>query len=98
MTASENIGRAEGRLTSTPWRWGNRILGYDPELRRLWIAGQRLHHGVTGLVLAGAGVGGLAARRLTGRRGAAWALTGTALIVHDWKDRAIWFRRGRQAD
>ena len=80
--------------TPVPWTRGNRLLGFDPELRRLWIAGQRLHHGATGIALAGAGLIGLIARR----RGAAVALTGTALIAHDWKDRSVWFRRGSQPD
>ena len=80
-----------------PWTRGNRLLGFDPELRRLWIAGQRLHHGATGIALASAGLIGLAARRFTPGRGAAAALTGTALIAHDWKDRSVWFRRGPQA-
>lgn len=84
--------------TPVPWTRGNRLLGYDPEQRRLWIAGQRLHHGATGIALAGAGLIGLAARRFTPGRGAAWALTGTALIAHDWKDRSLWFRRGPQSD
>ena len=81
-----------------PWPRGNRLLAYDLERRRLWIAGQRLHHGVTGLALAGAGLLGIAARRFRPSRGAVWTLTGTALVAHDWKDRANWFRRGHQAD
>jgi hypothetical protein len=84
--------------TRVPWTRGNRLLGYDPDLRRLWVAGQRLHHGATGIALAGAGVAGLLARRFTPGRGAVWALTGTALIAHDWKDRSVWFRRGPQAE
>ena len=40
---------------ATPaWTRGNRIVGVDPELRRLWVGGQRLHHGATGIALAGA--------------------------------------------
>jgi hypothetical protein len=84
--------------TQGPWTRGNRLLGFDPELRRLWIAGQRLHHGATGIALAGAGLIGLAARRFSPGRGAAWTLTGTALIAHDWKDRSVWFQRGPQSD
>jgi hypothetical protein len=53
------------------------LLHYDRRHRRLWIAGQRCHHGATGLVLA---------------------LAGTLLMAHDWKDRAVWFARGRQGD
>jgi hypothetical protein len=57
----------------TPWTHGNRLVGLDPGRRRLWIGGQRVHHGLTGAV---------------------FALTGLALMVHDWKDRPHWFRRG----
>jgi hypothetical protein len=60
-----------------PWKVGNRIVGVDPELRRLWVGGQRLHHGLTGIALAAAGL---------------------VLIAHDWKDRTVWFRLGRQSD
>jgi hypothetical protein len=50
-------------------------LYYDRRLRRLWIRGQRLHHGTTGALLAA---------------------TGILLMVHDWKDRGLWFARGWQ--
>ncbi len=42
-------------MTSGPWTHGNRLIGYDSEHRRLWIGGQRVHHGMTGLLLAAAG-------------------------------------------
>ena len=45
-----------------------------PDRRRLWIAGQRVHHGLTGVLLLA---------------------TGTALMLHDWKDRSLWFQLGR---
>ena len=32
------------------------LIRYDAARRRLWIAGQRVHHGVTGCLLAGAGM------------------------------------------
>jgi hypothetical protein len=38
-----------------PWTHGNRLLGLDIERRRIWIAGQRVHHGMTGALLALAG-------------------------------------------
>jgi len=41
----------------------------DRERRRVWIAGQRMHHGLTGALLASAGLGGLAVHRLTTRGG-----------------------------
>ena len=49
------------------------LLRYDGDRRRLWIAGQRVHHGLTGVVLLAAG---------------------TALVLHDWKDRSLWFQLG----
>jgi hypothetical protein len=32
------------------------IVRYDPVARRLWIGEQRLHHGLTGVMLAAAGL------------------------------------------
>jgi hypothetical protein len=66
-----------------------RFVEYDAFRRRLWILGQRCHHGATGSFVAAAAV-------LIGRRRSrfALALTGSALMVHDWKDRPIWFERG----
>ncbi len=52
---------------------GFRLYHYDAERRRLWILGQRCHHGMTGSLLAA---------------------VGAALMVHDWKDRTIWFQPG----
>ena len=49
------------------------ILRYDAERRRVWICGQRMHHGLTGALLAAAGL---------------------ALMAHDRRDRAFWFRLG----
>ena len=57
-------------------------LYYDRQLRRLWIRGQRCHHGATCALLAG--VGALA------------VATGSLLMAHDWKDRPLWFARGWQ--
>jgi hypothetical protein len=81
-----------------PWKVGNRIVGLDPELRRLWVGGQRLHHGLTGIALAAASIGNLALRRSALNRALALTLAGGVLIAHDWKDRSVWFRLGRQAD
>jgi len=39
-----------------PWTRGNRIVGFDPVRRRVWVGGQRLHHGATGIAMAAAGV------------------------------------------
>jgi hypothetical protein len=77
------------------WR---KLLEYDSTRRRLWIGGQRCHHGATGSIVATTACAGL----VSGRRGTpserplvALALAGWALMVHDWKDRSIWFQRGR---
>lgn len=81
-----------------PWTHGNRLFGFDPDLRRLWIAGQRLHHGVTGIAVLSAGLAGMLAGRTDLRRAIGWTLAGGALIAHDWKDRAVWFQPGPQSD
>ena len=39
-------------MTRRPWTHGNRLIGFDPGKRRLWICGQRVHHGPPGLLLA----------------------------------------------
>ena len=70
------------------------LIHYDGVRRRVWIRGQRCHHGATGAVLAGAGVIGLVALRsplLTGI-----VAVGGVLMAHDWHDRAFWFARGWQ--
>jgi hypothetical protein len=77
---------------------GRSLVDYDPALRRVWIGGQRLHHGATGAAVAAAGVMGLAARRLAARSALPAALIGTALMAHDWHDRSLWFARGGQRD
>jgi hypothetical protein len=77
---------------------GNRVLGVDPELRRVWIGGQRLHHGLTGIAVATASLANLALRRSEANRAIAWVLAGGVLMAHDWKDRSAWFRGGPQSD
>ncbi len=69
-------------------------LYYDAARRRLWVYGQRCHHGATGALLAAAGTVVLA----TAKAPASVALlaAGSALMAHDWKDRSIWFERGWQ--
>ena len=84
--------------TTPIWPRGNRIVGFDPELRRLWVGGQRLHHGATGIAVAGVALAQLATRRTTAQRGVAYMLVGAALSAHDWNDRSVWFRRGAQSD
>lgn len=82
-----------------PWTAGNRLLGWDRELRRIWVGGQRLHHGLTGVAFCGAGLARLLlAGHAARNRALAWTLAGGALVAHDWKDRSVWFARGPQAD
>ena len=75
------------------------FLTYDTGRKRLWIAGQRCHHGATGAVLTSAAAVGLALTHAHPRAAiavAGVAATGSLLMAHDWKDRSIWFQRGWQ--
>jgi hypothetical protein len=80
-----------------------RLVEYDSLRRRLWILGQRCHHGATGSVVAALACVGLMLenaqpepRSATGARSkVVLALTGGAMMAHDWKDHGIWFERGR---
>ena len=74
------------------------LISYDAKRRRVWVGKQRLHHGLTGALLTGLGMAGLAAHRLTPRGGVEWALFGSVLMAHDWHDRSLWFQRGAQED
>ena len=53
-----------------------RPLHYDRRAHRLWIAGQRCHHGATGAVLATAGVVGLLGLRVRNPEEVAEVVTG----------------------
>ncbi len=72
-----------------------RLIEYDALRRRLWIAGQRCHHGATGSLVAAIGCVGMLAERSLAPPMLALTLTGSALMAHDWKDHSIWFERGR---
>jgi hypothetical protein len=81
---------------------------FDARRRRLWIFGQRCHHGATGVLIT-ATAGAVFARTqllgstLAGARAASSALAqtatlaavGSALMLHDWKDHSFWFELGR---
>ena len=71
-----------------------RAIQIDLARRRVWLFGQRCHHGATGAVLTAAAVGGLVAARLSPHVTVALAATGGLLMAHDWKDRGMWFERG----
>ena len=70
------------------------LVHYDSARRRLWLVGQRCHHGATGALLATAGVTALVTLRSRSLTGLVAA--GALLMAHDWPDRAIWFTRGHQ--
>ncbi|HEY1591490.1 MAG TPA: hypothetical protein VGF81_06835 [Solirubrobacteraceae bacterium] len=79
-----------------------RLFEYDAHRRRLWIHGQRCHHGAGGTLVALTAVLGLLAAEVPReRRGSgakallAMICAGSALMAHDWKDRSVWFQRGR---
>lgn len=66
---------------------------YDGARRRLWILGQRCHHGAAGALIAAAALG-LARPARAQLRAIAVAGLGSALMLHDWKDHAVWFEPG----
>jgi hypothetical protein len=72
----------------------SRAIEYDAIRGRLWILGQRCHHGATGALIAGTGLLAAALGALKPRDGAALAGAGTLLMAHDWKDRSLWFEPG----
>lgn len=103
MAATPTFGSSTNGLVGIPEALGRGGAGaerpvplveYDRQLKRVWVAGQRLHHGATGTALAWAGATELLSGR--GRKGAALLVAGSVLMAHDWKDRSIWFERGRQ--
>jgi hypothetical protein len=71
-----------------------RVYEYDALRRRLWILGQRCHHGAAGSVVAVAAFMRLVARDPEPRPLLALTLAGSALMAHDWHDRSIWFVPG----
>lgn len=72
-----------------------RLVEYDSPSRRVWILGQRCHHGATGSLVAAAACLGMLVERDTRSALLALVATGTALMAHDWKDHSIWFEPGR---
>lgn len=71
-----------------------RLVEYDALRRRVWIFGQRCHHGAMGSAVAALAAMSFAAPSRDHKTPAALAIAGTVLMVHDWKDRSIWFERG----
>jgi hypothetical protein len=81
----------------------SKLVEYDALRRRVWIFGQRCHHGATGTVVAAAAFLALVTdpapvvKPNAGPRSvlALAAAGGALMMAHDWKDRSIWFERGR---
>jgi hypothetical protein len=71
-----------------------RLLEYDAPHRRLWIAGQRCHHGAGGAVVTLLACAALAASHTRPAPLLLLAVSGGALMAHDWKDHSVWFARG----
>lgn len=72
------------------------LVQIDRPHRRLWIRGQRCHHGATGTLFAAIALAELLAGQV--KAGLALGLTGGALMAHDWKDHRVWFLRGPGPD
>jgi hypothetical protein len=72
------------------------LVEYDAAQRRLWLCGQRCHHGATGALLALAALGALTTSAARPRGLATMLAAGSLLMAHDWGDRARWFERGAQ--
>jgi hypothetical protein len=70
------------------------LIHYDAIRRRLWIGGQRCHHGSVGALLAGVAASGLIAARAKSGGMLGLVAAGSVLMAHDWHDRQIWFERG----
>jgi hypothetical protein len=75
-------------------RQARKLIEYDAVQRRLWVLGQRCHHGATGALLTATALGAFATARLRPIGLGALAATGSLLMIHDWKDREMWFQRG----
>jgi hypothetical protein len=67
---------------------------YDAPMRRLWIGGQRCHHGASGMLLTCAALTAASIGRLKLKSTAALASGGALLMAHDWKDHSLWFEPG----
>ena len=80
-----------------------KLVEYDAPRHRLWILGQRCHHGATGSVVAAAACLALMSDPGVVSKPHMWpgsvlalvAAGGALMMAHDWKDRGIWFERGR---
>ena len=76
---------------------------YDAKRRRLWIFGQRCHHGATGALITATAGAWFARKQLLGPTLAAssalvqtatLAAVGSLMMAHDWNDHSVWFQLG----
>jgi hypothetical protein len=74
------------------------FMHYDSRRRRLWIAGQRCHHGATGALVATAAAAAAVATRDNLAALTSVVAAGSLLMAHDWHDRALWFQPGWQSE
>jgi hypothetical protein len=87
-------------MRSDRGHYETRLVEYDALRRRLWIRGQRCHHGATGSIVAAAACLGIfagpapAPRPLMRVPSILALAAGAGLMIHDWKDRSFWFERG----
>ena len=88
-------------MRANPGHIQRRIVEYDALRHRLWILGQRCHHGATGSVVATVAFVRLLADP-SSRHDPVKALpsiiamvaAGGAMMAHDWKDHDFWFELG----
>ncbi|MBV9837920.1 MAG: hypothetical protein JO156_07365 [Solirubrobacterales bacterium] len=71
-----------------------KLVEYDALEHRVWILGQRCHHGATGSIVAVAGCVVLLGERHGLKSLVPLMVVGGFLMAHDWKDRSVWFKRG----
>jgi hypothetical protein len=85
-------------VSATAGPLGARLVEYDALRRRLWILGQRCHHGAGGSLLAALACARLIVAPPADARPLSplvmLAAAGGALMAHDWKDRSLWFELG----
>lgn len=91
MAATDAAGRAPLHHRAMP------VIHYDAVRRRLWIYGQRCHHGATGALLSVAALPALLFAAVAPPLAVVVLLGGAVLMAHDWKDRSIWFEPGWQS-
>ncbi|HZU40581.1 MAG TPA: hypothetical protein VE992_06000 [Solirubrobacteraceae bacterium] len=79
-----------------PAAHSRRLVEYDAMRRRLWILGQRCHHGAAGVLVATVACLGLVTDPVTATRTPSMLAlaAGGLLMLHDRKDLPIWFERG----